>query len=96
MRWYNLPVWKKVRKLQLNKFPLCALCLKIGRETPATVVDHIEPFKDDWDLFISADNLQSVCKSCHDAQKRMQELHGYSQACDVDGNPIDKLHPWNK
>ena len=38
----------------------------------ATVVDHVVPFRGDWDLFTSPANLQSLCKYHHD-QKTMRE-----------------------
>ncbi|HSW62188.1 MAG TPA: hypothetical protein VLH56_02535 [Dissulfurispiraceae bacterium] len=28
--------------------------------------------------------------------KGQQQRHGYSQGCDVNGNPIDPNHPWRK
>jgi 5-methylcytosine-specific restriction enzyme A len=62
----------------------------------ATIVDHKIPHKGDYDLFWNQDNWQSLCASCHSGVKRMQENHGYSQQCGVDGVPIDAGHPWNK
>ena len=62
----------------------------------ATVIDHKIPHKGDYDLFWNQDNWQSLCASCHSGVKRMQETHGYSQSCGVDGQPIDVGHPWNK
>lgn len=94
--WYSLPLWRKLRKLQLSEYPLCHLCEKIGRTVPATTVDHVIPHKGDWNLFIERTNHQSVCTACHNAAKAMQEIHGYSQACDVGGFPIDAGHPWHK
>lgn len=91
---YNNRKWIKLAKAILSQYPMCALCGKIGRDTPATVVDHIKPHKGDYDLFWSVDNLQALCKTCHDSQKRQQEINGYSQACGVDGYPIDGGHPW--
>ena len=41
--FYKSPEWLKVRKLQLLSHPLCAECLKKGKHTKATMVDHIIP-----------------------------------------------------
>ena len=58
--------WQKARKLYLNAHPLCVHCLKEGRYTKATVVDHIVPHRGDKKLFWDEDNWQALCKSCHD------------------------------
>lgn len=58
--------WQNARKGYLAKHPLCAECLKSGRYTPATVVDHIIPHRGNKGLFWDADNWQSLCKQCHD------------------------------
>ena len=63
---YNSSRWQDLRRYVLNKQPLCVECLKNNRITPATVVDHIEPHKGNEDLFYDINNLQSLCKSCHD------------------------------
>jgi hypothetical protein len=68
----------------------------MGREAPATVVHHKQPHKGNYDLFWNEDNWEAVCAPCHNGIKQMQELHGYSQACGVDGMPIDEGHPWGK
>ena len=95
-RLYDNVRWRKVAKRLLSLYPLCAFCLKMGRDTPATVVDHIVPHKGNRDLFWDESNLQPLCKKCHDSSKKMQEIHGYSQAAGVDGLPLDKDHPWNR
>jgi 5-methylcytosine-specific restriction protein A len=55
----------RVRILERDKY-LCQSCLRAGRVTPATDVDHIKPKADggtDDD-----GNLESKCKPCHDAK----------------------------
>lgn len=93
---YDSTRWRKIRDIVLNEEPLCRLCLKSGKETAASVVDHIIPHKNDLSLFYSRDNLQGICASCHSGIKRQEENHGYSQACGVDGLPLDSGHPWAK
>ena len=57
-------VWTKIRERILKRdMYLCQACLKLGRTTPATQVDHITPkaqggTDDDG-------NLQAICAACH-------------------------------
>lgn len=66
-RWYGLKSWRLAREAQLSKQPLCEACL--GQEpeqlTAATDVDHRQPHRGNWMLFIDPNNLQSLCHSCH-------------------------------
>ena len=71
--WYNLRVWTDdLRPAQLLREPWCRECARRGVRTRATVVDHVEPHRGDWTKFINRDNLQSLCKRCHD-QKTARE-----------------------
>jgi len=62
----------RARILQIDRY-LCQPCLRSGRPTPATEVDHIIPKcqggSDD------ADNLEAICRDCH-ADKTMREAAG--------------------
>lgn len=58
--------WRRARKAFLQKHPLCAECMKEGKATPATVVDHIVPHRGDPGLFWDIKNWQPLCKGCHD------------------------------
>ena len=40
-----------MRTHQLQLHPLCKYCAELGRVTPATIVDHIEPHKGDVNKF---------------------------------------------
>ena len=62
--FYKSPEWLKVRKLQLLSHPLCAECLKRGKHTKATMVDHIIPIKQGGAKYDQS-NLQSLCWACH-------------------------------
>lgn len=91
---YSLPVWRKqLRPAQLAKEPLCRMCAAKGKTTAATVVDHIKPHRGDLYTFADPDNLQSLCKTCHDSEKQSDEIRGYSKACGIDGWPLDPEHP---
>lgn len=93
--WYHTTLWRRLRKLQLDEFPLCQICLQIQRETSANTVDHIKPFKDSWELFIDRKNHQSVCSACHSRHKQIQEKSGILPGCDVNGFPLADNHPWS-
>lgn len=65
------PEWLHARKQHLNQHPFCAECLKAGKRTRATMVDHIVPIKQGGERFAPS-NLQSLCWSCH-SRKSAQE-----------------------
>lgn len=88
--WYQLEVWRKRRRFQLMQHPVCAMCAANGLVTPATIADHITPHNGDWILFLTAP-LQSLCKPCHDSDKRFIDLNGYARIqFGVDGWPLDE------
>lgn len=93
-RLYDSVRWRKIRIQVLNEEPLCRICSKVGRVTAADTVDHIIPHKDDPVLFYDRDNLQSLCKLCHDSAKQAQDKGGLLMGCDVNGIPIDERHHW--
>lgn len=67
--FYNKRVWRdRIKPQQLAESPLCVHCQAKGIVVAATVVDHIIPFKDSWELFIDRNNHQSLCKDCHDVK----------------------------
>ncbi len=73
--WYNTVRWKRLRKYQLIREPLCRECLK--QKPPivmqAYVADHIKPHKGDYDLFYDIENLQSLCTPCHNSKTAKQD-----------------------
>jgi 5-methylcytosine-specific restriction protein A len=90
--WYSLQRWRRRAKHQLQLEPLCALCLKAGRTTPATIADHDPPHEGDWNAF-RLGRLQSLCAACH-AGKWAEDARGYSSAIGDDGYPVDQRHPF--
>lgn len=68
--------WLELRAQQLADEPLCINCKIQHRLTPATVADHVIPHKGDPKLFFDLDNLQSLCKPCHD-RKTSREDGGF-------------------
>ncbi|WP_112206524.1 HNH endonuclease [Latilactobacillus sakei] len=66
LKFYHSKEWKHARELQLIRQPLCEICLSNDHVTQATTVHHKVETKVDWSLRLSENNLQSVCKSCHE------------------------------
>ena len=61
-RRYN-GAWPRIRSRFLNAHPLCEICMKEGRATPAAEVHHIIPLADGGTH--DPDNLMALCKPCH-------------------------------
>ncbi len=94
--WYNRPAWKRLRRSKLRDQPLCERCFKRGKLVVAIIVHHMTAHKGDWELFLDFDNLQSVCKDCHDGSIQREEKSGYRVGHTADGRPVDPQHPWNQ
>ena len=60
----NCSRWRRIRKMQLSRHPLCEMCLADGRTTAATVVDH----RDGDANNNSTDNYSSLCGSHHSSK----------------------------
>jgi hypothetical protein len=74
--------------------PLCKMCLARGVTMPATIADHVDSHRGDWNAFLLGD-LQSLCKACHDSSKRQLDIRGCSSDIGDDGWPTDPRHPTN-
>lgn len=94
-RFYKTSTWQTLRSIQLRAQPLCERCMKRGRITSATTVNHVIPHKGDWTLFV-AGPFESLCKRCHDDDVQGEEARGYSDEIGIDGTPIDPKHPFNR
>jgi 5-methylcytosine-specific restriction endonuclease McrA len=104
--WY-----RRLRPQHLAIEPLCRSCLRRGFTNDGSltsagarqvnprrrfmVVDHIVPFRGDWDVFTDRANLQTLCPDCHDRNKQREDVRGYSEERGPDGWPVDPLHPSN-
>lgn len=93
---YKTKVWRRIRDSHLSHNPLCAVCLEKGYTRGAGVVHHMTPHRGLWSLFVDPNNLQSVCKSCHDGELQFVERRGYSNVIGPDGWPVDVKHVVNK
>lgn len=67
--------WRKASKAFLASHPLCEECLKHGRYTKATVVDHIKPHRGDSELFWDESNWPALCKRCHNKKTGQEDSH---------------------
>ena len=63
----------------------------MGKQVRASVADHVVPHRGDAALFWQG-RLQSLCMSCHSADKQQQEALGYSTTIGNDGWPVDARH----
>jgi len=78
-RLYRTGQWQALRRQQLTLLPFCAECLKAGKYTLASEVDHVVPHRNDPQLFFDPSNLQSLCHSCHSI-KTAREDGGFGRA----------------
>lgn len=67
---------------------------RLGEMVGAEVVDHKIPHRGDLRLFLDPDNLQSLCKHCHDSHKQREERSGHLVGHGPDGLPLDPNHHW--
>lgn len=67
--------WQKARKRFLEAHPLCEECLKRGRYTEATDVDHIIPHRGNKTLFWDESNWQSLCHRCHSQKTAKEDMN---------------------
>jgi len=92
---YKSADWRRLRARVLARDPLCRRCLRRSKIVPSTVANHIRPHKGDLDLFFDDENVEGVCKPCHDGPIQSAEARGYSAEIGDDGWPIDPAHPSN-
>lgn len=69
--WQSSPLyrtyrWQQRRERQLQDEPLCRHCMEEGMVTPATVADHIVPWRSEEEFWWN--ELQSLCASHHGAK----------------------------
>lgn len=87
--------WQRRRRRQLEAEPLCRMCAARGMVVAATVADHVLPHRGDPLLFEEGE-LQSLCASCHSADKQSMERTGRVRGCDADGISLDPAHWWRR
>jgi 5-methylcytosine-specific restriction enzyme A len=91
-----------LRDQQLLREPWCRFCWQEHKiKTPATVLDHIKPFRTpagdfDGKLWGDPTNHRSLCKPCHDARGAQRNRPEKPAGAGGDGRPMDPAHPWNR
>ena len=86
-RWTKLRAYVLKCDKQGRPGELCQPCLRKGRPTPATQVDHIIPKSQDGTD--DMDNLQAICDDCHKAKTAQEATGGKDKlAFDEKGFPI--------
>ena len=55
--------WQVIRDIYISEHPLCEVCKRNGKLTPAEEVHHIKPLSQGGTN--AEDNLMSLCKVCH-------------------------------
>lgn len=78
--WYYLARWRRLRWDVLTAADFTCErpgCGRIEADTSKLVADHIDPHRGDPAKFWDRDNLQCLCKACHDSDKQKQERRGW-------------------
>lgn len=84
--FYHSSEWKAVRLQVLERDNyLCQPCKRAGRIAPAKTVDHIEPLRTNWNRRLDPDNLETICRQCHNAKhiERTKTRHDKRQLQDI-------------
>lgn len=63
--YYQSATWQKIRTAHLSSSPLCMACKHAGRIVPATVVDHVFPWKQYGPQAFTLNVFNSLCPPCH-------------------------------
>jgi shikimate kinase len=73
---YNNTRWKRTARkfLARPENALCVECRRRGILKPAQVVDHRIAHGGDLKLFWDLNNLQGLCKSCHNEKSRLEQI----------------------
>ncbi|NMG39900.1 HNH endonuclease [Chelativorans sp. ZYF759] len=101
---YNSAAWRgphglRKQALRRDKFTCqrcgCMLVAGSPNHPRAATVNHRIAHRGDAELFFDLENVESVCKTCHDGLIQREEERGYKVGCDGEGRPVDPAHPWN-
>lgn len=88
----NSEAWYRLRRMVLTEQPLCPECQARGVLEVATQVHHIN----DNAMDNSRENLVGLCAPCHSRHTAEDMGKRVSHGCDLQGNPANPMHHWNK
>ena len=74
---YNTSRWRKIRLMIFKRDGFkCQMngCGRVESDISRLVCDHIKPHRGDRLLFWDPENLQTLCKPCHDSTKQREEI----------------------
>lgn len=64
--FYKSREWQRFRLMILNdRMHLCEICQQHGELNAADTVHHVIELKDDWSKRLDSDNVQAICRACH-------------------------------
>jgi 5-methylcytosine-specific restriction protein A len=63
--FYHSPSWTALAKAQLKRTPYCEECYRQGGMNEAVIADHIVSIDEDYARRLDKENLQSLCRACH-------------------------------
>lgn len=88
--WYKTARWQRLRwAVLLRDLFTCQRCKKVKADTSQLVAHHKVPHKGDETLFWDSNNIECVCKGCHDGPVQSFEKTGRErQPIGADGWPI--------
>lgn len=75
-RWYKTARWQRLReKVFTRDLFVCQMtgCGHIIGDARERVCDHRKPHRGDEALFWDEENLQTLCKPCHDKSKQRED-----------------------
>lgn len=78
--WYKTARWQKLRmSVLVRDLFTCQMkgCGRIEADTSQLVADHKVPHHGDEALFWNENNLQCLCKPCHDKLKQAEERRSH-------------------
>ena len=92
-RTYSTSRWATTRRqVLINAGYQCARCgADLHGAGTGAHVHHIIPLEHERGLAFDLFNLECLCTRCHNTE---HERGGYG--CDLNGQPRDPEHPWNK
>lgn len=71
--WYKTARWEALRHATFHRDNFTCQMAACGRVTSRPICDHRDPHRGDPGLFWDPQNLQTLCKACHDGVKQRLE-----------------------